>query len=150
MAEGKRAGADHIEQGLLTGPRFPAGVPSGARWAYARGFFFFAFFEKVSRCNQTPRVCALFGCKEAIHDQRKPMTAAFEQLESRTLMSAAPTISAAQKQNLQKLATDLKTIHANSSVTTTEITALESAIAAVAAVAVKTQFNGGHQVHHRS
>jgi tRNA C32,U32 (ribose-2'-O)-methylase TrmJ len=65
------------------------------------------------------------------------MIATLETLESRTLMSVVPVISAAQKQNLTKLATDLKTIAGNSNVTKTEVSSLVSAIQAVDEVATK-------------
>jgi hypothetical protein len=65
------------------------------------------------------------------------MTTAIESLEPRQFMSAAPIISAAQKQNLQKLATDLETIHSHSNVTTAEVSALVTGLQAVAAVATK-------------
>jgi hypothetical protein len=58
------------------------------------------------------------------------MNAFFETMESRTLLSA--TVSTTQKANLTKLATDLKTIHAQSSVTVEQLRQLDTAIAVAA------------------
>jgi Mlc titration factor MtfA (ptsG expression regulator) len=69
--------------------------------------------------------------------EEKAMRSFIESLESRTLMSAVPLLTTLQKQDLQKLSSELSAIHAGSTVTTAEVQAVVADFRSIAGVATK-------------
>ena len=65
------------------------------------------------------------------------MSALFESIEPRQMLSATPVLTGAQQANFEKLFTDLAAIHAKSEVTKDQVVKLTADVKAVLAVAVR-------------